>query len=221
MLLEPYDKDLGNHCIEMISSLLPENPVVAVDIGQTQCWSAQSLTLKGNQGRILIGGSYGSMGCGLPYAVGACIAENKKTVYCITGDGRHSDHPDSDADILQRVYQQWRYRNISGAILPGGCGWLLLSADKGNGRIIQGSFFNHSFLCSGVFNDIHALQDVSRWCQLGWNHHFTYSGSLLTGSGHTNWHACIQKENTQWPQKIEKRPPGRYFLLRSLNLLVL
>ena len=86
-LLEPFDKDLGNLCIEKISSLLPENPIVSVDIGQTQCWSAQSLTLKGQKGRILIGGSYGSMGCGLPYAIGATLAEGKKTVYCITGDG--------------------------------------------------------------------------------------------------------------------------------------
>lgn len=86
-LLEPYDKDLGNLCIEKISSLLPENPIVAIDIGQAQCWAAQSLTLKGQEGRILIGGSYGSMGCGLPYAIGATIAEGKKTVYCITGDG--------------------------------------------------------------------------------------------------------------------------------------
>ena len=86
-LLEPFDKNLGNLCIEKISSLLPENPIVAIDIGQAQCWSAQSLTLKGQKGRILIGGSYGSMGCGLPYAIGACVAEGKKTVYCITGDG--------------------------------------------------------------------------------------------------------------------------------------
>lgn len=86
-LLEPYDKDLGNLCIEEISSLLPENPIVAIDIGQTQCWSAQSLQLKGREGRILIGGSYGSMGCGLPYAIGACVAEKKSIVYCITGDG--------------------------------------------------------------------------------------------------------------------------------------
>ncbi len=85
--LEPYDKDLGNLCIEKISSLLPPDPVVAVDIGQTQCWTAQSLTLKGRNGRILIGGSYGSMGCGLPYAIGACIAEGKSTTFCITGDG--------------------------------------------------------------------------------------------------------------------------------------
>ena len=87
VLLDPYDKDLGNLCIEKISSMLPENPIVAIDIGQAQCWSAQSLTLKGHEGRILIGGSYGSMGCGLPYAIGATIAEGKKTVYCITGDG--------------------------------------------------------------------------------------------------------------------------------------
>ena len=86
-LLEPFDKDLGNHCIEKISSLLPENPIVAIDIGQAQCWSAQSLTLKGQNGRILIGGSYGSMGCGVPYAIGATLAERKKKVFCITGDG--------------------------------------------------------------------------------------------------------------------------------------
>ena len=86
-ILEPYDKDLGNHCIEKISAFLPEDPVVAIDIGQAQCWSAQSLSLKGKNGRILIGGSYGSMGCGLPYAIGACIAKEKKPIYCITGDG--------------------------------------------------------------------------------------------------------------------------------------
>ena len=86
-LLSPFDKELGNHCIEKISSLLPPNPIVAIDIGQHQCWCAQSLTLKGQGGRILIGGSYGSMGCGLPYAIGATFANNKKTVYCITGDG--------------------------------------------------------------------------------------------------------------------------------------
>ena len=86
-LLDPYDKNLGNLCIEKISALLPTNPIVAIDIGQAQCWSAQSLNLKGQEGRILIGGSYGSMGCGLPYAIGACIAEGKKPVYCITGDG--------------------------------------------------------------------------------------------------------------------------------------
>lgn len=67
--------------------MLPENPTVAIDVGQNMCWSAQSLYLRGNEGRILIGGSYGSMGCGLPYAIGACISKNKGLTFCITDDG--------------------------------------------------------------------------------------------------------------------------------------
>lgn len=86
-ILNQYDDEIGNIVVKKISSLLPINPVVAVDVGQNQCWCAQSLELKGNQGRIFIGGGYGSMGCGLPYAIGASVAEKKKTVFCITGDG--------------------------------------------------------------------------------------------------------------------------------------
>lgn len=86
-LLEKHDKTEGNYAVEKISSLLPENPVVAVDVGQHECWCAQSLHLKGRKGRIFIGGGYGTMGCGLPYAIGASIALRKENVYCITGDG--------------------------------------------------------------------------------------------------------------------------------------
>jgi len=86
-ILDNYDKTEGNLVIERISSLLPPNPIVTVDVGQNQCWAAQSLLLKGNEGRILIGGGYGTMGCGLPYAIGASIANNNSLVYCICGDG--------------------------------------------------------------------------------------------------------------------------------------
>ncbi len=85
--LADKDKEAGNKCIEKISSLLPSNPIVAIDVGQNQCWSAQSFTLKGTAGRLLIGGGYGSMGCALPYAIGASIAADNGTVFCITGDG--------------------------------------------------------------------------------------------------------------------------------------
>jgi len=86
-LLAKYDNTQGNDAIEAIAELLPENPICAIDIGQHQCWVAQSLALKGHEGRIMIGGSYGSMGCGLPYAIGASLAKNKGPIYCITGDG--------------------------------------------------------------------------------------------------------------------------------------
>ena len=69
--LSSFDKQPGNYAVEKIASLLPENPNVSVDVGMHQCWS----------------GGYGTMGCGLPFAIGSCIAENKKPVYCISGDG--------------------------------------------------------------------------------------------------------------------------------------
>lgn len=86
-MLAKYDNTEGNDAVEAIGELLPENPVCCIDIGQHQCWVAQSLALKGHEGRIMIGGSYGSMGCGLPYAIGASISNNNGKVYCITGDG--------------------------------------------------------------------------------------------------------------------------------------
>ena len=86
-ILDKYDKQPGNLAVEKIASLLPENPVVSVDVGMHQCWCAQSLVLKGYEGRIHISGGYGTMGCGLPFAIGSSIANGKSRAYCITGDG--------------------------------------------------------------------------------------------------------------------------------------
>lgn len=86
-LLKNYDKVSGNKAIEKISTLLPKNPIVSVDVGQNQCWAAQSLHLRGHDGRIFICGGYGAMGCALPIGIGASIASNKGKVFCIIGDG--------------------------------------------------------------------------------------------------------------------------------------
>lgn len=85
--LSKYDIQPGNRAVMKISSMLPENPIVSVDVGMHQCWCAQSLHLKGYKGRIHIGGGYGAMGCGLPYAIGSSISINNGKVYCICGDG--------------------------------------------------------------------------------------------------------------------------------------
>jgi acetolactate synthase-1/2/3 large subunit len=86
-ILDGYDDTEGNKLIDKIAQVLPENPIITVDIGQTVCWAAQSLWLKGTEGRIIIGGSYGAMGVGLPYAIGASICRKNAVTYCITGDG--------------------------------------------------------------------------------------------------------------------------------------
>ena len=86
-ILDNYDKQPGNYAIEKIASLLPPNANVSVDVGMNQCWCAQSMVLKGHEGRIHISGGYGTMGCGLPYAIGSSISQNNGIAYCIAGDG--------------------------------------------------------------------------------------------------------------------------------------
>lgn len=86
-LLNCYDDTEGNKLMKKISEFLPQNPIIAVDVGQTLCWAAQSISLKGTEGRIIIGGSYGAMGVALPYAIGASISINNGITYCISGDG--------------------------------------------------------------------------------------------------------------------------------------
>ena len=86
-LLDDLDKQPGNHAVEKIASLLPENAIVSVDVGMHQCWCTQSLVLKGDKSRIHISGGYGTMGCALPFAIGSSIAAGAASVYCIAGDG--------------------------------------------------------------------------------------------------------------------------------------
>ena len=86
-LLDDYDKQPGNYAVEKIGTLLPEDPIVSVDVGMHQCWCAQSLHLKGNNGRIHISGGYGTMGCALPFAIGSSIALGNQKSYAIIGDG--------------------------------------------------------------------------------------------------------------------------------------
>ncbi len=86
-ILSDYDKQPGNYTVEKIATLLPDNPVISVDVGMNQCWCAQSLVINGDKGRIHISGGYGTMGCALPYAIGASIAMGNGISFCISGDG--------------------------------------------------------------------------------------------------------------------------------------
>lgn len=86
-ILDNYDKQPGNYAIEKIASMLPPNAIVSVDVGMNQCWCAQSLVLKGYDGRIHISGGYGTMGCGLPFAIGSSISTGNGIAFCIAGDG--------------------------------------------------------------------------------------------------------------------------------------
>ena len=77
---------LPNFFMKYLSSIVDDDAVICLDVGQHQMWAAQSFKIKKNQ-RMLISGGMGSMGFGLPAAVGASFAAPDKQIIVIVGDG--------------------------------------------------------------------------------------------------------------------------------------
>jgi len=69
-----------------IDKITKGNVIVATDVGQHQMWAAQFLTFN-NPYSILTSGGAGTMGFGLPAAIGAQVANPNKKVLAVVGDG--------------------------------------------------------------------------------------------------------------------------------------
>ncbi len=72
--------------IKKISDLCDENTIAVTDVGQHQMWAAQFFKTK-NPRQFLTSGGLGTMGYGLPAAMGAKLGCPNKKVVLFTGDG--------------------------------------------------------------------------------------------------------------------------------------
>ena len=72
--------------LKQLSDRKPADSVVTTDVGQHQMWSAQHMSYTRPENFITSSG-LGTMGFGLPAAVGAQVARPNDTVICISGDG--------------------------------------------------------------------------------------------------------------------------------------
>jgi acetolactate synthase-1/2/3 large subunit len=84
----PGQDDPRSHygLIHAVAGALDDEAVIATDVGQHQMWVAQAYPFRRPR-QWLTSGGLGTMGFGLPTAMGAALAEPDRTVVCFTGDG--------------------------------------------------------------------------------------------------------------------------------------
>lgn len=68
------------------AGLAPDGLIATTDVGQHQMWAAQYYPVERPRS-FLTSGSLGTMGFGLPAALGAAIANPSKRIVCFSGDG--------------------------------------------------------------------------------------------------------------------------------------
>ena len=72
--------------IKEVSKHTSDDTKIVTDVGQHQMWVAQSWPVKAPR-TLLTSGGLGTMGFGLPAALGAALANPNKRIACISGDG--------------------------------------------------------------------------------------------------------------------------------------
>lgn len=83
---EPLAPITGPAFIRQLSRIVPDDTIIACDVGQHQMWVAQHYQFDHPRHHLTSGG-LGTMGFGLPAAIGAQFANRESTVINVTGDG--------------------------------------------------------------------------------------------------------------------------------------
>ena len=83
---EAEDRLTPAQVLTSIARILPQDTIVATDVGQHQMWAIQHFHFD-YPGQLLTSGGFGTMGFGLGAAIGAQVAHPDKCVLHVTGDG--------------------------------------------------------------------------------------------------------------------------------------
>ena len=86
--------------IEKISEMTDENAIITTEVGQHQMWAAQFFTFRQPK-TFLTSGGLGTMGFGLPAALGAQVAYPDRQVIDISGDGSFQMNSQELATLVQ------------------------------------------------------------------------------------------------------------------------
>jgi len=87
-VITPENKDLLDpiKLVQNIAAKVPSDTIITTDVGQHQMWVAQAYPFTHSR-TFLTSAGLGTMGFGLPAAIGAALIHPEKKIICFSGDG--------------------------------------------------------------------------------------------------------------------------------------
>ncbi|MFJ8463930.1 thiamine pyrophosphate-requiring protein [Streptomyces swartbergensis] len=89
-----------------LDPLLPDNAIIASDSGSTANWYARHLTMRPGM-RSSLSGTLATMGCGVPYVIGAKFAHPDRPAIALVGDGAMQMNGMAELITAAKYRHQW------------------------------------------------------------------------------------------------------------------
>ncbi|MFF9281405.1 thiamine pyrophosphate-requiring protein [Streptomyces griseosporeus] len=94
-----------------LDPLLPDDAIVTSDSGSTANWYARHVTMRGDM-RGSLSGTLATMGCGVPYAIGAKFAHPDRPVVALVGDGAMQMNGLAELITAAKYADRWEDRRL-------------------------------------------------------------------------------------------------------------
>ncbi|MBB5122459.1 thiamine pyrophosphate-binding protein [Streptomyces eurocidicus] len=94
------------HVARALSPLLPDNAILTSDSGSVANWYARHVRMRGTM-RGSLSGTLATMGCGVPYAIGAKFAHPNRPVVALVGDGAMQMNGMAELITAAKYHAQW------------------------------------------------------------------------------------------------------------------
>jgi pyruvate dehydrogenase (quinone) len=89
-----------------LSARLPDNAMISADSGSGTNWYARDVKLREGM-RASLSGSLATMGCGVPYAVGAKFAHPERPAIALVGDGAMQMNGMNELITIAKYWRAW------------------------------------------------------------------------------------------------------------------
>jgi pyruvate dehydrogenase (quinone) len=110
---DPINPELVFH---ELSPRLPDDAMIAADSGSGTNWYARHIRMRA-QMRGTLSGTLATMGCGVPYAIGAKYAHPDRPAYALVGDGAMQMNGINELITIAKYWQDWADPRLLVAVL--------------------------------------------------------------------------------------------------------